>query len=121
MQVVNEITLESYVKDIQQSIEKITLLHIEFWAQLKEDTPDLLKLNDIGSKLNTLISSLQAAWKKMVRMNMDIPPNLMRTYTKFLFDVANDRDATKEVITLLSNLLNHNTQRGRSCNNLNEF
>lgn len=33
------------------SIEQSTLLHIDFWSQLSEDTPDLTRLYEIGIKL----------------------------------------------------------------------
>lgn len=30
-------------------------MHMDFWSQLQEDSPDLGKLNDIGAKINLAI------------------------------------------------------------------
>lgn len=33
-------------------IEKVTKVHLDFWSQLQEANPDLLKLNDTGNNIN---------------------------------------------------------------------
>ena len=98
---VNEITIEGYVKQIHQIIEQITLQNLDFWSQLKEDSPDLMKLGDLGTQLNSSLANLDLSWKKLIRMNLDVPANLLRVYTKFLIDVINDRETAQEVIKKL--------------------
>ena len=31
-------------------------MHMDFWSQLQEDSPDLGKMNDIGAKINMAIT-----------------------------------------------------------------
>lgn len=71
---------------------------MEFWGQLKEDSPDLMKLSDIGTQLNLSLQNLDLQWLKLTKMNLDIPPNIMRTYAKFLIDVANDKETAADII-----------------------
>lgn len=52
-------------------------------------------------------------WKKLLRMDVDIPPNLMRTYAKFLIDVVNDKELAKGVIDKLHVVYSNSTKRGR--------
>ena len=116
-----DVTIEGYVKSIQGIIEYITLYNMEFWAQLKEDTPDLMKLSEVGTILNTSFAELEQSWLKLVRMNLDIPPFIMRIYAKFLISVMNDRESASEIIRKLSIVTQQNQQKGRTCNNPNEF
>jgi hypothetical protein len=51
-----------------------------------------MKLSDIGTQLNLALINLDMVWLKLTKMNLDIPPNIMRTYAKFLIDVVNDRE-----------------------------
>ncbi len=41
---------------------------------------------------------LRDNWKKLLKMNLDISPNLMRTYAKYLIDVIHDKESADEVI-----------------------
>ena len=80
-----------------------------------------MKLSDIGTLLNTNFGGLELAWQKLVRMNLDIPPFIMRIYAKFLLDVIHDRETASEIIRKLQILNQQNQQKGRTCNNPNEF
>lgn len=60
-----------------------------------------MKLSDIGTQLNQALINLDFAWLKLTKMNLDIPPNIMRTYAKFLIDVVNDRETAQEIIKKL--------------------
>jgi hypothetical protein len=56
------------------------------------------KLYEIGIKLNYSNIMLRDNWKKLLKMNLDISPNLMRTYAKYLIDVIHDKESADEVI-----------------------
>lgn len=73
-----EVTLDTHIKEIQQNIEKSTIYYIEFWSQLNEETPDLSKLYEIGTKLNLANLILRDNWKKITKMNIETAPNLLR-------------------------------------------
>ena len=117
----NEITVEGYVKNIQARIEQATLQNLDFWQQLKEDTPDLMKLSDVGTQINHSLQSLETSWNRLVRKDLDIPTNIMRTYAKFLLDVINDKEAAAVIIKKLQVTAQQNQLKGRNCNNLNQF
>ncbi len=52
---------------------------------------DLGKLYEIGTKLNISNLILKENWKRLIKMNIDTAPNLMRIYAKYLIDVLHDR------------------------------
>jgi hypothetical protein len=37
------------LNQLKQNIEKATKVHLDFWSQLEEANPDLIKLNQTGS------------------------------------------------------------------------
>jgi hypothetical protein len=43
---------ESSLRQCSQHIQKSAALHLEFWNYLREDRPDITKLNECGSKIN---------------------------------------------------------------------
>lgn len=65
---------------------------MEFWSQLAEPIPDLVKLFEIGCKVNFSSMILNENWKKLVKMRIDTAPNLMRMYARYLLDVLHDRE-----------------------------
>jgi hypothetical protein len=85
--------MENYVREIQQSIEHVTQMQIDFWGQLKEDVPDLVKVNKLGIQLSHAALGLSITWKKLIRMNLELPKTLIRTYARFLIDVLDDKEA----------------------------
>lgn len=52
------------MKEIMLNIEQSTMLHIDFWSQLSEDTPDLSRVYEIGIKLNYANNIVKDSWKK---------------------------------------------------------
>lgn len=63
LDLVSEIAYKNNFKLLSNFIEKSAVLHMEFWSQLSEDMPDLAKLNDIGSKINTTIQQVEDNWQ----------------------------------------------------------
>ena len=62
MDLVSETAFQTQLRLFQASIEKSALLHMEFWSQLSEDNPDLGKMNDIGSKINSSVKNVEDNW-----------------------------------------------------------
>ena len=52
MDLVAKFAYESSFRQCSQHIQKSAALHLEFWNYLREDRPDISKLNDCGSKIN---------------------------------------------------------------------
>ncbi|EGR30970.1 hypothetical protein IMG5_119850 [Ichthyophthirius multifiliis] len=124
---VNEITSDSGNKELINNIEQSTALHMDFWSQLSEDTPDLCRVYEIGTKLNYYNQLVKDSWKKQNRINSDISPNLLRTYARYLLDVLNDKEQAFEVIQkyynpqILKTSQGGNIDRSKTTNNINDF
>lgn len=118
---VNELTTENSLREIRASIEKSASLHIEFWSQLSEDTPDLGKLYEVGTRMMYVDQMLEDSWKRILKMNLDVPPNLMMIYSRYLVDILYDKEGAEEVLERLKNFYSVNMDRGKITNNINDF
>jgi len=105
MDVVSEMTFLNHLRQIQANIEKSTLLYMEFWSQLTEETPDLAKLNDIGSKINSSIQTVEENWAKLCKVNPN-NVNAIKLYGKFLLEIINDKETADELLKKAQNLAN---------------
>ena len=97
LDVVSEIAFQNHLRQLQANIEKSALLHMEFWSQLSEDNPDLSKLNDIGSKINSSVHNVEEHWNKLLKINQS-NAKAMRLYGKFLIEIINDKEAGDELL-----------------------
>ncbi|CAD8089669.1 unnamed protein product [Paramecium primaurelia] len=118
---VNELTTENNLREIRAQIEKSASQHIEFWSQLSEDTPDLGKLYDVGTRMMYIDKMLEDSWKRIIKMNIDVPPNLMMIYSRYLVDILYDKESAEEVLERLKNFYSVNMDRGKITNNINDF
>lgn len=118
---INELTTENNLRSIRTSIEKSSSLHIEFWSQLSEDTPDLAKLYEIGTRMMYVDGVLEDSWQRILKMNIDVPPNLMMIYSRYLCDILYDKENAEDVLERLKNFYSVNMDRGKITNNINDF
>lgn len=51
-EVINELSIRTHLRNCKMYMEKSANLHVEFWSQLKEDSPDLGKLSELGYKIS---------------------------------------------------------------------
>jgi len=110
LDVVNETTFQTTLRQLQANIEKAALLHLEFWSQLAEDNPDLAKLNDIGSKINTSVHNVEETWNRIQKINEN-SQKALRLYGKFLLEVINDKEAGDQIIDKVRSLCNMRSNR----------
>jgi hypothetical protein len=87
--VVGLIAWENYKNLYNEYIRESANLHKEFWLELKEDKPDLLKLNYLGSKVNNAMTYAKDYWTRLQKINAD-ESLILRTYGRFLIDIQND-------------------------------
>jgi len=87
--VVGLIAWENYKKLYHEYVRQSADLHKEFWLELKEDRPNLIKLNYLGSKINTALTYAQDYWSRLHKIRSE-DPIILRTYGKFLIDIQND-------------------------------
>ncbi|CAD8070227.1 unnamed protein product [Paramecium primaurelia] len=118
---VNEFTAENNLREIKMLIEKSTQLHLDFWIKLREDTPDLGKLYEVGLRMLYVDKVLDDQWKRIMKINFDMPPTLLMMYSRYLIDVLNDREEAEDVVERLKNLQTFDMDRGKIINNLKDF
>jgi len=87
--VVGLIAWENYKNLYNEYIRESANLHKEFWLELREDKPDLLKLNYLGSKVNNAMTYAKDYWSRLQKINPD-ESLILRTYGRFLIDIQND-------------------------------
>lgn len=77
------------ISALSTAIEKSALLHMEFWSQLGEDTPDLGKLELVGKRVINSINDVEEIWNKLQKIS---PNNLtsLRIYGKYVLEILND-------------------------------
>lgn len=54
-------------------------------------------------------------------MNIDVPPNLMLIYSRYLIDILYDKENAEEILDRLKNFYSINMDRGKITNNINDF
>lgn len=64
LDVVAKFAYESSLRQCQQYIERSSKLHLEFWNYLREDRPDISKLNECGSRINQSILMVEQYWNQ---------------------------------------------------------
>lgn len=77
---------------------------MDFWIKLREDTPDLGKLYEVGLRMLYVDKVLDDQWKRIMKINFDMPPTLLMMYSRYLIDVLNDREEAEDVVERLKNL-----------------
>jgi PAS domain S-box-containing protein len=95
---VNQMVLfqNNYVKFIG-TIEKAVKLHHEFWKELTEDSPDIKKLESLGSSITRIVEDS----KKQFDALNEINPNhqkCLELYGKFLKEVVNDDTSGQRIL-----------------------
>ena len=75
--------------EFQLSIGKSVNLHLDFWKELLEISPDIQKLHLLGNKITKNVENTTEKFKKL----SDINPNhikFLTIYGNFLKDIVND-------------------------------
>ncbi|CAK82689.1 unnamed protein product (macronuclear) [Paramecium tetraurelia] len=109
LDVASELAFQNYMRSFQNKIERATLMHMDFWSQLQEDSPDLGKMNNIGAKINLAITQVEELWNKMQMMTSNLP-KAMRLYGKFIIEVLQDKDFGEELLEKARRLQQQNSK-----------
>ena len=81
----------------QNNVEKSVNFHLDFWRELLEDTPDIHKLQSLGSKITNQVE----ATKDQFRVLNEINPNhikCLHIYGNFLKDIVNDDQEGQRIL-----------------------
>ncbi|CAK66138.1 unnamed protein product (macronuclear) [Paramecium tetraurelia] len=109
LDVATELAFQNHMRSFQNKIERATLMHMDFWSQLQEDSPDLGKMNNIGAKINLAITQVEELWNKMQMMTQNLP-KAMRLYGKFIIEVLQDKDYGEELLEKARRLQQQNSK-----------
>lgn len=71
---------------------------MEFWNYLREDRPDIAKLNQCGSKINQSIAMVEMYWNQLQKLNSNMPKAL-KMYAKFLIEILNDKEGGQDLLS----------------------
>jgi len=88
-------------------IEKLnhaSLLHVQLWSYLSEDSPDLVKVKNTGFHILRLIKQVSSLWSKLQSLIPNVPASL-RDYANFHMYVLNDQETGKRLIGKSSNYM----------------
>lgn len=71
---------------------------MEFWSQLGEDTPDISKLEEAGTRTITGITDVELKWTKL---NKVAPNHLksLRLYARYVVEILNDEEGGEVLLT----------------------
>lgn len=67
------IAFDNHITLCEEFMKISANLHKEFWAELKEEQPDLGKLNIIGSKISKAVNEAKDNFNKMQKINSSVP------------------------------------------------
>ena len=89
LDLVGMIAYENFLTLCEDYMKQSASLHKDFWMELREEKPDLKKLNNIGTKVNNTIVSTKEYYMKLQKLNGRIP-QVYKIYGKFLIDIQNE-------------------------------
>jgi len=102
-----EFSFQNEIRSLFSSIEKTTILHMEFWTQLCEDVPDLGKLNENGVHIFASIQEVEENWNRLKKIAGSSISKPMRIYAKYLLDVLNNKEEGEALLNQVQNLNAH--------------
>jgi len=91
----------SYISQLKGHIEKSSSLHIDFWSHLLEDNPDLMKLCEIGNRINHVNKSIEHIWDQL--STQQLVPSILKLYSDFVLNILNDRELCDRIKVRMKN------------------
>ena len=95
--IVSLIAFDNHIQLCEEFMKLSANLHKEFWAELREDQPDLGKLNMIGSNISKNVNEAKDNYYKMQKINPNVPQSI-KVFGSFLVNVLNDRTKGQELL-----------------------
>lgn len=94
---ISAVNFDANFRKCKQNIERTALLHFEFWNHLQEDSPDLKRLSDLGTRIDQQLKIVEFHWDKMQQIYPNTP-KAVKLYAMFLIEVVNDKEAGNELL-----------------------
>lgn len=83
------IRFDNHVSLCEEAMLLSSRLHKEFWTELREEIPDLKKLNKIGSRITQTVLSAKQNFTEIQKIN-NMVPEVMHNYAIYLICVLQD-------------------------------
>ena len=81
----------------QKNIEKAVVVYLDFWKELREDNPNILKLHNLGWKITNQTEQVHKEFKELYKINSN-NVKMLFLYGNFLKDVANDDSESYRIL-----------------------
>jgi hypothetical protein len=99
--IVLRIAYDNYYRQCKKKLERAAHLHMEFWAKLNVQTPDVSQLIKIGAKINIVINEIEDCWSQMQKINPYMP-KAVKMYASFLREILNDPESANDLLKQIS-------------------
>ena len=109
MDMISMLGYQNHLKMYKDMVSESTFGHMEFWSELQEQRPDLMRLLQIGRKINKAIKSLEEHYAYLNKIN----PNgriILRIHANFLTQILNDKERGEKLMRSEENPPRHNNQ-----------
>lgn len=108
LDIISNIAYKNYFNQFKSSIQQTTNLYIEFWTfllnpQHQNDYENLVKLNELGTKINFEIEEVNASYKKMKEIKAN-DFQAIKLYSEFLFQILNEKDKSNDLKRTLNEM-----------------
>jgi hypothetical protein len=105
LEAVSNIVYKQHINQFKSSISKVTSVYVEFWSLLlnQDSSSDLTKLNEFGSRINSLVKEIHENFQKMQKLKHN-DQEVVRLYADFLTDIINDNEKANNFKTKLNEI-----------------
>ncbi|CAD8045670.1 unnamed protein product [Paramecium sonneborni] len=83
------VNFQNYYIQFETAIEKSVNLHLEYWRELQEESPDIGKLQQLGALITSSIDETEQLYDKLIKIN-NIHLKTLEIYGNFLTHVVNN-------------------------------
>ncbi|CAD8137448.1 unnamed protein product [Paramecium pentaurelia] len=83
------VNFQNYYIQFETAIEKSVNLHLEYWRELQEESPDIGKLQQLGASITSSIDETEQLYDKLIKIN-SIHLKTLEIYGNFLTHVVNN-------------------------------
>ena len=80
-----------------ETIDRAVRLHLDFWRELTEEGPDILKLESLGSSITKIVEDSRKQFDQMNELNSN-HQRCLEIYGRFLKEVVNDEISGQRIL-----------------------
>ena len=122
LDIVSNIEYKNHFNLFKSGITKAAALYMEFWSLLlnpnQDSQEDLTKLNDYGSKINTLVEEIKGHFDKIQKLKHN-DKDTIKYYADFLNDILNEKENAQKYKNRLNEI--EDVKQSPDDNNLINF